>query len=475
LRLGVPLITALVVGPFWLRPDRNAAPTPAFEPIDLGGLPEIRARDGLLSATFIAAPLRVTIGGASFMGAAFNGAYAGPVLRAHPGDLVHLHLLNHMPDIINLHFHGMRITPDGRGDNMHIAVKPGASFDYLFRIPASHPPGLFWYHDHAPEAAEPHVMAGLSGAFLVEGFRDQFKTLNTTEQKLLVLKDWTSPRCADPVLKTAFHCHALSINGQAQWTTSLAPGQRQLWRLSSQSANLIIHLSAPGLHVRIIGRDGVAATSGTASPTIDILPASRIDALVWADNPGAITLAATHVPTGTGKNFTTTRPLGSITVQGAPARQPAAEPIYPQAPDLRHRPVDARRTIIFAENAAATRFTVNGKIFDAKRIDLRVPLGTTEEWTIRNDTNDFHEFHIHQLGFQVTAINGAPQPFTGYVDDVTVPEQGSVTVLIPFTDPLMVGHFMFHCHVLKHEDRGMMANIEVYWPGLLHICAVPPS
>jgi suppressor of ftsI len=95
---------------------------------------------------------------------------------------------------------------------------------------------------------------------------------------------------------------------------------------------------------------------------------------------------------------------------------------------------------------------------------VRVPLGNIEEWTIRNDSDDLHVFHIHQIGFQVVEVNGKPVPFTGYVDNVLVPERGEVKLLMPFTSRLILGRFMFHCHVLRHEDNGMMANIEVYDP-----------
>jgi FtsP/CotA-like multicopper oxidase with cupredoxin domain len=93
-----------------------------------------------------------------------------------------------------------------------------------------------------------------------------------------------------------------------------------------------------------------------------------------------------------------------------------------------------------------------------------VPLGSVEEWTVRNDTDDLHVFHIHQLGFQVVAVNGAAVPFEGRVDTVRVPERGTVTLRMAFTDKLIVGRFMFHCHVLKHEDKGMMGQIEVFDP-----------
>jgi FtsP/CotA-like multicopper oxidase with cupredoxin domain len=466
-------LAATVIGGTWLfQPMPGADPHNRFEAVDTGKLPELRSRNGMLEATLVAAPMLVQIGGVSFPGAGYNGIYGGPVLRLHAGDLLILHLVNHMPDAINLHFHGLRVPPTGHGDNMHIQVQPGTRFDYVLRIPRGHPPGLFWYHDHALEKAEPHVMAGLSGALLIDGFAAAFHGLQDTPQKLLVLKDWIGPGCAGAMLKIELHCRVVSINGAAAWHTEMAPNGSQLWRISNQGANLTLHLAAPGLSLRIIGRDGVPATNFPPAAAVDIMPASRIDVLVQAANAGTFALLATGVPTGAGAAFSIRRNMGAITVTGA--KLPAPPPLaFPPMVDLRGQEIGAHRTITFTENASGTSFFVNGRQFLQSRIDLRAPLGSIEEWVIENKTPDFHEFHIHQLGFQLTEINHVKQDFTGTMDDVRVPEFGQVKLLIPFTDPLIAGHIMFHCHVLNHEDRGMMATMEIFQPGLLHICRTP--
>jgi FtsP/CotA-like multicopper oxidase with cupredoxin domain len=470
--LAITLAATVIGGVFLFQPTPGKNPRNSFESVDLGGLPDLRSRNGMLEATLVAAPMQVHIGGVSFRGAGYNGVYGGPVLRIHAGDLLILHLVNHMPDAINLHFHGLRVPPTGHGDNMHILVQPGSRFDYILRIPPGHPPGLFWYHDHAPGTAEPHVMAGLSGALLIDGFAATFHGLQNSPQKLLVLKDWSTPECAGARLKTMFHCRVVSINGEGEWRTDMAPNATQLWRISNQGANLTLHLAAPGLSLRIIGRDGVPATNFAPAGAVDIMPASRIDVLVQAPKIGKYALLATGVPTGAGANFSIRRPLGEVDVAGASSTAPP--PLaFPPMVDLRGQAIGAHHTISFTENASGTEFFVNGRQFLPSRVDLRAPLGSIEEWVIENNTPDFHEFHIHQLGFQLTEINHVPQAFSGYMDDVRVPEFGQVKLLIPFTDPLIVGHIMFHCHVLNHEDRGMMATLEVYQPGLLHICKTP--
>jgi suppressor of ftsI len=443
--------------------SRAASPSP-WEDIDLGGLPEIRSNAGIAAAVLHAAPSEVTVGQIHFPGWIYNGVYPGPVLRVRPGDAVQIDLDNALPEPTNLHFHGLRVTPQGSGDNMHVVALPGTKRRYWFRIPANHPPGLFWFHDHLHGLTEKHVTAGLSGTILIDGFAHQFGGLDGVQQKLLVLKDYAAPECTDPVLKSDLHCRLITINGQGTWADSFAPGTTQLWRIVNEGADLTIHLATPGLRLRIIGRDGLPAMKTEETQVLDVMPASRLDVLVTAAEPGKIPLQALHVPTGTGPQFSTTRQLGSITVTNAADGSAAVTPVFPAQTDLRSAQLNNRRTIVFNEDQNSLHFTIDGKLFDHDRIDVRVPLGTIEEWTVQNRTQDFHEFHIHQLGFQVTEINGVKQGFDGFVDDVNVPEMGEVKLLLPFTDPVMLGSFVFHCHVLKHEDAGMMANIEVYRP-----------
>jgi FtsP/CotA-like multicopper oxidase with cupredoxin domain len=433
-----------------------------WDDIDLGGLPEIRARNGVLNTTLTATPHVVTIGNIVFPGAIYNGSYPGPVLRVHPGDFVHIKLVNQLSGPTNLHFHGFRVTPEGSGDNIHIEVPPHASFDYAFRVPTTQPPGLFWYHDHLHGLTESHVDMGLSGAFLVEGFAKDFGGLDGIAEKLLLIKDVSFPGCQGPVLKTELHCRVITVNGRADWADAMRPGETKLWRICNQGANLWAHLAVQGAGLRIIGRDGTPAERATETDAIDVMPASRMDVLVTATGSGAITLISKNMLTGSGKMLKLDRVIGTVSVAG---QQTAAKlsPIgFPRQKDLRDGPVSAHRTIDFTEESEAGKYFIDGKMYDHLRIDQRVPFGTVEEWTVRNRTDDFHEFHIHQLGFQVIEINGAKQNFNGYLDDVNVPSMGEVKLLIPFTDPVLIGHFVYHCHVLKHEDHGMMANIEVY-------------
>ena len=102
------------------------------------------------------------------------------------------------------------------------------------------------------------------------------------------------------------------------------------------------------------------------------------------------------------------------------------------------------------------------------RIDIEVKLGDVEEWTLVNDTDERHTFHIHQTEFLVLSVGGNELERLGVRDNIDLPfrdpktrKPSEVKVKIPFTNPVIVGKFPYHCHILEHEDGGMMGNLRV--------------
>jgi len=181
---------------------------------------------------------------------------------------------------------------------------------------------------------------------------------------------------------------------------------------------------------------------------------------VQAAGPGTYALRTADFNTGPQGNRYSGTVLATVRVAGAPVTPIALpEKLLPVA-DLRGT-VTGRRTIVFSETDDGDTFFIDGRTFDPNRTDTRVRLGAIEEWTIRNESDELHDFHIHQTHFHVTEVNGVAQPIDGYQDIVNVPVHGEVKVIIPFTDPVILGRFVYHCHLLSHEDKGMMATIEV--------------
>ncbi|MDR0782029.1 MAG: multicopper oxidase family protein [Pseudomonadales bacterium] len=471
--LALAASTLVSAGPF----DALFNPSPkmmasAVQP--LRDLVEYRSEDGRLDVALEArqttlplSPYTITIKGATY-----NGLYGGPVLRVKPGDVLHVRLDNHLQQATNIHFHGMEVSPLGHGDNAMHMVLPGESWDYEIPIPADHPPGVYWFHTHGHQYAERQLMGGLSGTLVVEGFQEQVPATLPLQERILVLKDFTPDKAGNlqPVPKP-FNFTVRTVNGQLHPSIAIRPGETQLWRLSNQTANSYFRLTLQGHQFTVIGRDAHPVVRPEITRELIIGPAERADVLVTAGAAGTYTLVSEATSTG---------PIGDeFPEQDLAVMVSAADPSLPPPPPLgaltilseakTSKPIpgdhiDAERTFAFSSDPVTGLFFINHSTFDHGRVDVQVPLGNTEEWTLRNAAQELHTFHIHQVSFQVLSINGKPVPFNGLVDTVDLPILGEVKVRIAFTDPLIVGRFMFHCHILEHEDKGMMQQIEVYDP-----------
>ena len=392
------------------------------------------------------------------------------MLRLKPGDVLHLRLINRLPQATNIHFHGLEVSPKGHGDNAMHMVGPGETWDYVISIPKDHPPGLYWFHTHAHSFAERQLMAGLSGTLIIEGFQDEVPSIKQFKERLFALKEFSPDSNGNlNSVPKPYNRDIKTINGQLMPRIDIEPGETQLWRFSDQTANTYFRLQLEGHAFTIIGRDAHPVTHPETVSELIFGPSQRVDALVTGSAAGSYKLISEPTSTGPvgdmfpaqnmalmvsapGLHKPTPTPIGSIEVAPGVVKSIPGDHI------------DAQRLVIFSEDPVTGLFFINHATFDHNRVDMKVPLGSIEEWTVRNSSPELHIFHIHQVRFQVISLNGKPVPFDGLVDTVNVPIHGEVKIRLAFTDPNIVGRFMFHCHILEHEDKGMMAQIEVYDP-----------
>lgn len=447
-----------------LNPPASAAVDPLVVPA------EHRSHDGRLDVTLEARETRVRLGGFEINGATYDGLYGGPVLRVSPGDLLHVRLVNKLPQATNIHFHGLQVSPRGHGDNSMHMVAPGAAWDYEIKIPKGHPPGVYWFHTHAHDAAERQMMGGLSGTLIIEGFQDEVPATKPLKERLFALKEFTPDRHGElNRVPKPYNLAIKTINGQLMPRIDIQPGESQLWRLSDQTANTYFRLTLEGHTFTIVGRDGQPLVHPEIVSELMFGPSQRVDVVVTAAAAGSYKLVAESTETGPVGDVFPAQNLALLVSTSVPGQAPPSalgrlDPIgAPPAPISDER-IDAHRVMTFSEDPVTGLFYINHATFDPKRVDLKVPLGSIEEWTVRNSSEELHVFHIHQVHFQVLSVNGKPVPFSSLVDTINVPIHGEVKVRVAFTDPNIVGRFMFHCHILEHEDKGMMAQMEVYDP-----------
>jgi suppressor of ftsI len=458
------------VGP--LHPAPGAAAAPLREPA------VYRSRHGVLNVTLVASSRVVEIAGRRVLAKVYNGSWLAPTLSIAPGDLVEIKLVNHLHEPTNLHFHGLEISPGGDADNIFVTVNPGRSFQYRFRLPRDAPAGTFWYHSHlmvpATEAArypnagsEEQVFDGLSGLIEVRGLtRDLPASLRALPQRYLALRNVQVQADrqlhGDRIVSGEIDSDAPTtrlVDGQYEPTLTIAPGQTQLWHIANIGADIFYRLSLAGSTFEVIAQDGHPVIHPIREPRLVLPPGKRWDVLVTGPaKPGRASLRTLRYDQGE-DHYPHAR-LATVVTRG-PARRPVPTPRTIVAHQLNLLRIRAarRRTIVFSENPTGTSFFINGRSYRSDRIDFRARLGTVQQWTIVNHTDEQHPFHLHTYPMQAVSVNGVPVPFNGYQDEIVLPVGGYVVVRVHFVQ--FTGLTVFHCHILAHEDMGMMANLLV--------------
>lgn len=447
--------------------------------------PEIYSQNGVLNVQMAAVPTTYSLFGQQYTNNLYAinqypALYAPPTLRLNPGDSVSLALLNGMrPDTpwTNLHYHGFNVTPLPPGDDVvSLRVDYGTAYRYGFRLPTWHPQGMFWYHPHPHGISEPQVLGGMSGAIIVNGLLDSYPQWQGIPERVMLLKDFPNPRGDSfPKLKT--------INGQGFSFIGVQQNAPQLWRFGNVGADAYFNIKIRGLPAgampfQIIARDGNPTANPVPADSLFIPPSSRVEAIVTLP-AGNYVLYTDFIETGPDGDPNPSVDLANVGSSWSEAGPAAATPRVAAASDsVIHRirrlaanlegiPVD---TIVFSEDNSTSRFYINNKMYDPGYIDTYVEVPSVKLWLIQNATRELHVFHIHQTDFAVLSVNGQSQPLDGMVDTANLPFQvngkpGEVLVMIDFTNSIIQGEFVYHCHILEHEDGGMMANIYAYPAG----------
>ena len=442
---------------------------------------EVRSADGQLQVRLEAAPGQILLAGRQAAALGYEGSIPGPTLRLRAGDVLKIRLVNNLAQATNLHVHGLHVSPEGNGDNVFVSVEPGSSFDYVYRLPRDHPPGVYWYHPHHHGIVADQIFAGLFGAIIVE----DPEPVEASAERMLVVSDTTLDGLgsipAVPAMERMMgrEGELLLLNGQSNPHFSARPGQRERWRIVNACVARYLRLRLDGQQLQLLGVDSGRFPTPETVEELLLTPGNRADLLVTTA-PGDSVLRAFYQDRGTmpgmmgpglGARSPAEEPggaaLATLRVSGEPVAPPAAVPAQQGLGDLRSSPIAARRQIVLAAGmgmgmgggAGMMRFTINGREFNEARTDTRVAAGTFEEWTLTNTSPMDHPFHLHVWPMQIIEENGRVKQAAIWQDVVNVPANGSVKVRVAFRD--FRGRSVYHCHILDHEDLGMMGVIEV--------------
>lgn len=472
--LGLAGTAAGGAGLLWLTSSRF----PAVSGGELIQPSELRSADGRLQVHLDARPGQMEIGGRQAWTLGYNGGFPGPTLRLRAGDLLNVRLLNSLDEPTNLHVHGLHVSPRGNGDNVFVTVEPGATFDYEYRLPADHPPGVYWYHPHHHGMVAGQIFAGLFGAIIVE----DREPVEASRERVLVISDITLdgagriPDLSQMERMMGREGELVLVNGQSNPQLTSRPGRRERWRIVNACVARYLRLRLDGQQMQLLGMDSGRFRAPAAVEELLLAPGNRADLLVTTARGGSV-LRALNYDRGTmaGMMGQGSAPrsaddgqdrdgveLATLTASGEPVGSPGPIPAHPDPGDLRGSAVAAHRQLTFAMGGMGMgmmSFTINGRQFSEARTDTTVAAGSVEEWTLTNTSPMDHPFHLHIWPMQVIQEQGRSLDTAVWQDVVNVPANGQVKVRVAFKD--FAGRSVYHCHILDHEDNGMMGIIEV--------------
>ena len=459
-------------------PAAPLSPLTAGQPLtDLARLPNTSTSPGVFGATLVAERAsKSMLPGTSTEFWTYNSLVPGPLIDVFEGDTVRIRLENRLSQQTTVHWHGLPVPPDQDGNPMD-PVAPGANRLYEFTLPVGSA-GTYWYHPHPHELTAEQVFRGMAGLFIVRSRVDPVPA--AIDEKLLVVSDLRLAADGAIPANTAMDWqngregNYVLVNGQHQPVLTINPGQSQRWRILNATNARYLRLALTGHTMTLIGTDGGLLRSPV--PGLDeilLAPAERVDVIVTAGLSSRASAVLQALPYDRGSMgmmgfSSSTIPLLTLNYSSSATTAVALPGALNTIADL-GVPTKARRLVLSSGMGMGgmgmggmMSFLIDGKAFDPSRVDLTSRVNEVEQWTIDNRSSMDHPFHLHGTQFQVVSRthNGVAtaEPYLAWHDTVNVPAFETVVLKVVQRQP---GKRMYHCHILEHEDQGMMGVLEV--------------
>ena len=426
-----------------------------------------------------------------------NGSLLGPTVIMNQGDNVDITVDNQLTDSTTIHWHGLHVKPEDDG-GPHTVILPNETWNPQFTVLDK--AGTYWYHPHLHMQTDKHVSKGIAGLILVRDSEEAALNLPLTygvDEFPLVLQTKGFDANGQILVHTDLDTSVL-VNGTVDAITDF-PAQVVRLRVLNGSSQRVMELGfSDNRAFSLIGTDGGLLSAPLNMTRYRIAPGQRADILIdlttnQGDNfqlmsfaselPNAV-YGASQPGMGPGATSSlpdyTSNPLNGsdyelldINVVGATTNpiQTIPSTLATFSP-LLEADADVTRNLTFTSSGAMGDlngpFLINGATFDMSTINYTIPLNNTEIWSLTNQTPIAHPFHIHDVQFFILDINGNPPPpeLQGLNDVVLVPAgMGNVRFIAQFTEHTSdTIPYMYHCHMLTHEDDGMMGQFLVTDP-----------
>lgn len=397
---------------------------------------------------------------------AYNGHVPGPTLDVREGDNVIVHFRNDLPEPTTVHWHGIHLPFESDGSPFQ-PIRPGESHDYSFTVrPGT--AGTYWYHPHPDKRTGFAIGKGLFGAIVVHAADDPLPPMT---EKVLILSDnrflndgsidFPEPASDRGAIdeENGREGPVLFVNGRVMPTIQIRSGETQRWRIINSSAGRIFRVALKGQPMLHVGTDGGLFEKPVEVKDLLLTTGERAEVIVKGAAPGTRTVLQNlpydrYSPQTRPADWNVTRDLLAVVTSGeAPVTPTPIPPKLRRIVPLDTTKVTAVRTVVFGQGI------INGHTMDMARVDVSTHVGATEIWEITNIVGMDHPFHLHGFQFQVLDRNGVAEPYVAWKDMLNIPKHSTARIIVRYDD--YPGKWMFHCHILDHEDHGMMGVLEV--------------
>ena len=406
----------------------------------------------------------------------YDGSYLSPTLRAERGERVRVDVTNGVDQPTTMHWHGMHLPPSQDG-GPHQPIEPGATRSPAWTV--DQPAATLWFHPHPHEATGEQVQRGAAGMFLVDDpaatDRLGLPTTYGVDDMPVIVQDRTFDDdnqfgSREPLFGQMGPLgDQLLVNGT--WNPHLDVGTERvrLRLLNASNARLYNFTFSDHRRFALVGTDGGLLEGPVTLDAVQLSPGERAEVVVDVAPNDRVVLRSEHVDLhGTsgddGRFAGILDAFDVLELRAASALQPSA-PLAPALATIDRPtavPSGTTRTFRLDNNR------INGQQMAMERVDEVVQAGSTEVWAITNEHNLPHSFHPHLTSFLVLDVDGTapPRELSGWKDTVYVPPGSTIRVAIRFEDwGEPTSPSMFHCHILRHEDSGMMGQFVVVPPG----------
>ncbi len=410
--------------------------------------------------------------------------YLGPTLDMRRGERVRFHIDNELSEDVTLHWHGFEL-PAAADGGPHQVIRPGERWSpsYEVRQRAS----LYWCHSHVHGRSGPQVYAGLAAPIYVRDEEEERLDLPSeygVDDIPVIVQDRIIDGSGRILYPLNMHTRMMGVQGDAVYVNGTRnalfetrTGQVRLRILNGSNARFYDFALEGNRSMQLVASDGGLLASPHSVRSLMLAPGERAQVVIDLSDGRPLRLVARSPRNAMGMMggrrrgmmgrredrggdvvpILDLRPTGSFKATRLPAQ---LAPLPAPDPSLAVR----RRRFVLDMGMMGRRMSINGASMDMNVVNARIPVGQWEIWEIVNASMMAHPFHIHNVQFRVLDRDGkAPPPLeTGFKDTVIVNSREQVRLLLRFeehTDPDLP--YMYHCHILEHEDAGMMGQFVV--------------